>query len=164
MDSLNKMISGLNGKIMTLEEKQDTTNLGVWYLCNMADGNKLSGTAKEQFRLAGKSRKRIKNVDQETFGQVGGIRRFYPSMNLDIIDPYVLIQYKSEEHNSTIAKGEGSKPSWNEKLKFRVEFGGGDEQPKLGLIFEDNRPWIFLIEVLELGVDNGTSKLQVQKV
>ncbi|KAI3792300.1 hypothetical protein L2E82_06175 [Cichorium intybus] len=55
LDSLNKMISGLNGKIMTLEEKQDMTNLGVWYLCNMADGNKLSGTAKEQFKLVGKS-------------------------------------------------------------------------------------------------------------
>ncbi|KAL4564493.1 hypothetical protein LXL04_028557 [Taraxacum kok-saghyz] len=55
LDSLNKMISGLNGKIMILEEKQDMTNLGVWYLCNMADGNKLSGTAKEQFKLAGKS-------------------------------------------------------------------------------------------------------------
>ncbi|CAH1451307.1 unnamed protein product [Lactuca virosa] len=55
LDSLNKMISGLNGKIMTLEEKQDMTNLGVWYLCNMADGNKLSGTAQKQFKLAGKS-------------------------------------------------------------------------------------------------------------
>ncbi|KAL4569944.1 hypothetical protein LXL04_025592 [Taraxacum kok-saghyz] len=52
LDSLNKMISGLNGKIITLEEKQVMTNLGVWYL---ADGNKLSGTAKEQFKLAGKS-------------------------------------------------------------------------------------------------------------
>nr|KAJ0210176.1 hypothetical protein LSAT_V11C400185200 [Lactuca sativa] len=55
LDSQNKMISGLNGKIMTLEEKQDMTNLGVLYLCNMADGNKLSGTAHKQFKLAGKS-------------------------------------------------------------------------------------------------------------
>ncbi|MTV28587.1 DUF1664 domain-containing protein, partial [Nitriliruptoraceae bacterium ZYF776] len=55
LDSLNQMVSGLNGKIMTLEEKQDLTNLGVWYLCNKADGNKISGKAQEQFRLAGKS-------------------------------------------------------------------------------------------------------------
>lgn len=55
LDSLNRMVSGLNGKIMTLEEKQDLTNLGVWYLCNKADGNKLSGKAQEQLRLASKS-------------------------------------------------------------------------------------------------------------
>lgn len=55
LDSLNRMVSGLNGKIMTLEEKQDLTNLGVWYLCNKADGNKLSGKAQEQLKLAGKS-------------------------------------------------------------------------------------------------------------
>lgn len=55
LDSLNQMVSGLNGKIMTLEEKQDLTNLGVWYLCNKADGNKISGQAQEQFRLAGRS-------------------------------------------------------------------------------------------------------------
>nr|GEX29030.1 kinesin-like protein [Tanacetum cinerariifolium] len=55
LDSLNQLVSGLNGKIMTLEEKQDLTNLGVWYLCNKADGNKMSGKAQEQFRLAGKS-------------------------------------------------------------------------------------------------------------
>lgn len=55
LDSLNRMVSGLNGKIMTLEEKQDLTNMGVWYLCNKADGNKISGKAQEQFSLAGKS-------------------------------------------------------------------------------------------------------------
>ncbi|KVH95180.1 Protein of unknown function DUF1664, partial [Cynara cardunculus var. scolymus] len=51
LDSLNRMVSGLNGKIMTLEEKQDLTNLGVWYLCNKADGNKISGKAQSQVGL-----------------------------------------------------------------------------------------------------------------
>ncbi|KVH90217.1 uncharacterized protein LOC112521313 [Cynara cardunculus var. scolymus] len=55
LDSLNRMVSGLSGKILTLEEKQDMTNLGVWYLCNKADGHKISGKAQEQFKLAGKS-------------------------------------------------------------------------------------------------------------
>ncbi|KAI3713722.1 hypothetical protein L1987_72308 [Smallanthus sonchifolius] len=55
LDSLNQMVSGLNGKIMTLEEKQDLTNLGVWYLCNKAEGTKMSGKAQEQLKLAGKS-------------------------------------------------------------------------------------------------------------
>ncbi|KAK9052842.1 hypothetical protein SSX86_029472 [Deinandra increscens subsp. villosa] len=55
LDSLNQMVSGLSGKMMTLEEKQDLTNLGVWYLCNKAEGTKFSGKAQEQFKLAGKS-------------------------------------------------------------------------------------------------------------
>ncbi|XP_076959156.1 uncharacterized protein LOC143635158 [Bidens hawaiensis] len=55
LDSLNQMVSGLNGKIMTLEEKQDLTNLGVWYLCNKAEGTKMTGKAQEQLKLASKS-------------------------------------------------------------------------------------------------------------
>ncbi|KAL4576275.1 hypothetical protein LXL04_012367 [Taraxacum kok-saghyz] len=92
---------------------------------------------------------------------------------LNNMDPYVLIQYKSQEHKSTIAKGQGSKPSWNENFKFRVEFPGGDEQPKLVLKIMDHDTFsaddyigqttIYLKEVLELGVENGTSELRVQK-
>ncbi|XP_071693379.1 uncharacterized protein [Rutidosis leptorrhynchoides] len=55
LDSLNKMVNGLNGKIMTLEEKQDFTNRGVWYLCNVAEGNKITPKAQEQFKLTAKS-------------------------------------------------------------------------------------------------------------
>ncbi|KAI3721191.1 hypothetical protein L2E82_32197 [Cichorium intybus] len=92
---------------------------------------------------------------------------------LNKIDPYVLIQYKSQEHKSTIAKGQGNKPSWNETFKFRVEFPGGDEQPKLFLKIMDHDTFssddyigqttIYLKELLELGVENGTSELRVQK-
>ncbi|RZC82823.1 hypothetical protein C5167_045608, partial [Papaver somniferum] len=32
------------------------------------------------------------------------------------IDPYVLIKYKSHERESSVARGEGSKPMWNEKF------------------------------------------------
>ncbi|XP_010242370.1 PREDICTED: uncharacterized protein LOC104586743 [Nelumbo nucifera] len=34
LDSLQRMVSGLDGKICSLEDKQDFANAGVWYLCN----------------------------------------------------------------------------------------------------------------------------------
>ncbi|KAF8408058.1 hypothetical protein HHK36_007199 [Tetracentron sinense] len=38
LDSLQRMVSGLDGKICSLEDKQDLANVGVWYLCNFVDG------------------------------------------------------------------------------------------------------------------------------
>ncbi|EXB63822.1 hypothetical protein L484_021094 [Morus notabilis] len=48
----------MNGKICTLEEKQDLANLGVFYLCNFVDGRKMKmpEELQEQFKLSGKSR------------------------------------------------------------------------------------------------------------
>lgn len=34
LDSLQRMVHGLDGKIENLEDKQDYANAGVWYLCN----------------------------------------------------------------------------------------------------------------------------------
>ncbi|XP_071709464.1 16 kDa phloem protein 1-like [Rutidosis leptorrhynchoides] len=92
---------------------------------------------------------------------------------LNNIDPYVLIKYKSQEHKSTVAKGQGSNPKWNEKFSFRVEFPGADEQPKLVLKIMDHDTFsaddyigqttIYLKEVLELGVENGTAEIRTQK-
>nr|XP_043634491.1 16 kDa phloem protein 1 [Erigeron canadensis] len=92
---------------------------------------------------------------------------------LNNIDPYVLVQYRSQEHKSTIAKGQGNNPKWNEKFNFRVEYPGADEQPTLVIKIMDHDTFsaddyigqtkIFLKEVLELGVENGTSELRPQK-
>ncbi|OVA00298.1 Protein of unknown function DUF1664 [Macleaya cordata] len=38
LESLHKLVSGLDGKICTLEEKQDFANAGVFYLCNFVGG------------------------------------------------------------------------------------------------------------------------------
>ncbi|XP_076930134.1 16 kDa phloem protein 1-like [Bidens hawaiensis] len=92
---------------------------------------------------------------------------------LNKIDPYVLIQYRSQEHKTSIAKGQGSNPKWNEKFKFRVEYPGADKQPKLVLKIMDHDTFssddyigqttIHLKEVLERGVENGSTELHPQK-
>ncbi|KAI3519925.1 hypothetical protein L1887_09145 [Cichorium endivia] len=89
------------------------------------------------------------------------------------IDPYVLIQYRSQEHRSLIAEAHGSNPTWNQKFTFRVEYPGADDQPKLVLKVMDHDSFssddyigqttIYLKELLELGVKNGSSELRVQK-
>ncbi|XP_076915423.1 uncharacterized protein LOC143574769 [Bidens hawaiensis] len=48
LDALKDMVSGMDGKIMTLEEKQEFARREVQYLCNKFDG-------KDRFKLAGKS-------------------------------------------------------------------------------------------------------------
>ncbi|KAK1421289.1 hypothetical protein QVD17_23495 [Tagetes erecta] len=89
------------------------------------------------------------------------------------IDPYVVIQYRSQEHKSSIARGQGKNPKWNEKFTFRVEYPGADNQPTLVLKIMDHDTFtsddylgqttIYLKELLELGVENGTAELRPQK-
>ncbi|XP_059651624.1 uncharacterized protein LOC132299163 [Cornus florida] len=57
LDELRRMVSGLDGKICSLEYKQDDTNLGIAYLCNVADGRKVKMPQRlqEQFKLSGRS-------------------------------------------------------------------------------------------------------------
>ncbi|XP_039051854.1 uncharacterized protein LOC120193424 [Hibiscus syriacus] len=58
LDALQRMISGLDGKIGSLEYKQDLANAGFWYLCNMVGGKKanMPEALQEQLKLSGKSR------------------------------------------------------------------------------------------------------------
>nr|KJB50684.1 hypothetical protein B456_008G182400 [Gossypium raimondii] len=58
LDALQRMISGLDGKIGSLEYKQDLANAGVWYLCNMVGGKKakMPEALQEQLKLSGKPR------------------------------------------------------------------------------------------------------------
>ncbi|KAI3687619.1 hypothetical protein L1987_81319 [Smallanthus sonchifolius] len=55
LDSLKEVLAGMDGKMMTLEEKQDFTRHGVQYLCNKFDGNMISHKTQDRFKLAGKS-------------------------------------------------------------------------------------------------------------
>ncbi|OMO82414.1 hypothetical protein COLO4_23041 [Corchorus olitorius] len=63
LDELQKLISGLDGKIGSLEYKQDLANAGVWYLCNMVGGKKakLPESLQEQLKLSGNSRALLTN-------------------------------------------------------------------------------------------------------
>lgn len=40
IDAIQKMVAGLEGKIGSLEDKQDFANAGVWYLCQFVKGTK----------------------------------------------------------------------------------------------------------------------------
>ncbi|KAL7611853.1 hypothetical protein Lser_V15G08821 [Lactuca serriola] len=92
---------------------------------------------------------------------------------LNNIDPYVLVQYRNQEHKSLIAKGSGSNPKWNQKFTFRVEYPGADDQPKLLLKIMDHDTFssddylgqttVYLKELFESGVESGTSELRLQK-
>ncbi|CAN6472158.1 unnamed protein product [Victoria cruziana] len=49
------------------------------------------------------------------------------------MDPYVLIQCRSHERKSSVARGQGSNPEWNEKFIFPVHFPRVDDHCRLML-------------------------------
>ncbi|PHU08688.1 hypothetical protein BC332_20548 [Capsicum chinense] len=57
LDQLNRMVSGLDGKLLSLEGKQDLANAGVMYLCSIVNGKrvKMPETLQEQLKIAGNS-------------------------------------------------------------------------------------------------------------
>ncbi|KAG8390859.1 hypothetical protein BUALT_Bualt01G0127500 [Buddleja alternifolia] len=73
------------------------------------------------------------------------------------IDPYVVIQYKNQEHSSRTARvlisllmsiklndiGQGSKPLWNEKFSFRVEY------PASKVLGEDNEKYKLFLQIMD---------------
>ncbi|XP_041000577.1 16 kDa phloem protein 1-like [Juglans microcarpa x Juglans regia] len=89
------------------------------------------------------------------------------------MDPYVLIQFKSQERKSSVARGEGGSPAWNEKFTFRVEYPGEGDQYKLILKIMDKDTFsaddfigqatIYVKDLLAVGVENGTAELHPRK-
>ncbi|KAK7838199.1 16 kDa phloem protein 1 [Quercus suber] len=89
------------------------------------------------------------------------------------MDPYVLIQYKSQERKSSVARGQGGSPVWNEKITFRVEYPGQGDQYKLILNIMDKDTFsaddfigqatIYVEDLMALGVENGTAELHPRK-
>ncbi|KAF2302410.1 hypothetical protein GH714_036214 [Hevea brasiliensis] len=55
---LQCLVSGLDGKIGSLEEKQDLANMGVLYLCNFVGGNKMKmpKALEDQLKPSGRTR------------------------------------------------------------------------------------------------------------
>ncbi|XP_026657059.1 elicitor-responsive protein 1 isoform X5 [Phoenix dactylifera] len=87
-------------------------------------------------------------------------------------DPYVLIQYRSQERKSSICRGagQGSNPSWNETFKFVVHSPSGEHQHKLILKLMDHDTFtaddfmgeatINVMDVIALGMENGIGELR----
>ncbi|MCL7035507.1 hypothetical protein MKW94_018307 [Papaver nudicaule] len=97
--------------------------------------------------------------------------------NTDFIgkmDPYVVIQFGNQRRKSTVARGEGRAPLWNEKFTFDVEYpdNARDEhhQYKLNFTIMDKDRFsrddfvgestIYVRDVISLGVQNGTSEIR----
>ncbi|XP_047306857.1 16 kDa phloem protein 1 [Impatiens glandulifera] len=90
------------------------------------------------------------------------------------IDPYVVMKYKTQERNSSVARGSGSNPEWNEKFSFRVEYPGGDNNYKLILTVMDKDTFsaddalgqatVYLEDLLAMGVENnGVAEMHPRK-
>ncbi|KQJ85348.1 elicitor-responsive protein 3 [Brachypodium distachyon] len=47
------------------------------------------------------------------------------------MDPYVILTCRSQEQKSTVAKGAGGEPEWNETFVFTVSVGDDDDAPEL---------------------------------
>ncbi|XP_015072206.1 elicitor-responsive protein 1 isoform X2 [Solanum pennellii] len=89
------------------------------------------------------------------------------------IDPYVLIQYRGQERKSSTIRGQGSKPEWNEKFTFKIEYPSVDGQYKLILKLMDHDTFssddylgeatIYLKEFLEVGLEKGRAEIHPKK-
>ncbi|KAJ0987778.1 hypothetical protein J5N97_006134 [Dioscorea zingiberensis] len=86
------------------------------------------------------------------------------------MDPYVLIQYRNQEQKSSVARGQGRSPSWNESFKFQVHnAGAADHHQKLILRIMDEdtfttddfvgQAMINVADLISLGVEKGSSEL-----
>lgn len=58
VDEIHRMVTGLDGRLYTLEQKQDFTTMGVLHLCNVVDGksSKMPEALQNQLKLHGNSR------------------------------------------------------------------------------------------------------------
>ncbi|KAI3985132.1 hypothetical protein MKX01_027218 [Papaver californicum] len=91
------------------------------------------------------------------------------------MDPYVMIKYKRQERNSTVAKGAGSKPVWNKKFSFRVQYpdntGGNGYKLILKLMDKDTftaddfigETVIYVEDLLALGGERGKYQIRPSK-
>ncbi|XVF83694.1 hypothetical protein PTKIN_Ptkin16aG0511100 [Pterospermum kingtungense] len=89
------------------------------------------------------------------------------------MDPYVIIQYKGQERESSVARGKGSNPSWNEKFTFRVEYPGSGDNYRINLKIMDKDTFsaddyigqatIYVEDLLAIGAEKGKAELHPTK-
>lgn len=90
------------------------------------------------------------------------------------IDPYVLVQYRNQERKSSVAREQGTNPTWNETLRFLVHYvEGSRNEHKLILRIMDKDTFtaddfigqatINVADIIELGFEKGVGDLRVCK-
>ncbi|XP_047055389.1 elicitor-responsive protein 1-like [Lolium rigidum] len=89
------------------------------------------------------------------------------------IDPYVIVQYRSQERKSSTARDAGRNPSWNEVLKFQISSTAANVQHKLILRIMDHdnfsrddflgQATINVTDVISIGMEKGKSEMSPAK-
>ncbi|KAK8662427.1 hypothetical protein V6N13_092001 [Hibiscus sabdariffa] len=89
------------------------------------------------------------------------------------MDPYVIIQYKGQERESSVARGKGSNPTWREKFTFKAEYPGSGDDYKLVLKIMDKDTFssddfigeatIYVKDLLAIGAEEGNAEIHPTK-
>ncbi|CAJ1865494.1 unnamed protein product [Sphenostylis stenocarpa] len=89
------------------------------------------------------------------------------------MDPYAVIQYNGEEQRSSVAKGQGRNPAWNEKFVFKVQYPTQSKSYKIFLRIMDKdflsaddfvgQAIVYVEDVLAIGVEKGAAELKPTK-
>ncbi|PKA51955.1 Elicitor-responsive protein 1 [Apostasia shenzhenica] len=89
-------------------------------------------------------------------------------------DPYVIMQYRNQERKSSVARGQGSNPKWNETFKFVVQYPGTAGIPhKLVFKLMDKDTFtaddflgeacVYVEDLILLGLEKGVGELHPAK-
>nr|CDM84974.1 unnamed protein product [Triticum aestivum] len=89
------------------------------------------------------------------------------------IDPYVVVQFRSQERKSSTAGDAGRNPSWNEVFRFQINSSAANVQDKLVLRIMDHdnfssddflgQATINVTDLISMGMESGTSRLNPAK-
>jgi Ca2+-dependent lipid-binding protein len=89
------------------------------------------------------------------------------------IDPYVIVQYRSQERKSSVARDQGRNPCWNEVFKFQINSSASSAQHKLILRIMDHDHFssddflgeatIDVTDIISLGAEHGSYHMNAAK-
>lgn len=99
IESIQQMVAGLEGKIELLDNKQDATNAGIWYLCQIAGGIKDGINAK--FFQEANEKLKLSDLAQSEKKPVKGLELFVESTK----------EQKVMGSKNTIAQNDAKKPT-----------------------------------------------------
>ncbi|XP_078438037.1 elicitor-responsive protein 1-like [Wolffia australiana] len=92
---------------------------------------------------------------------------------LSKMDPFVILQYKTEQGKSRVLREGGTKPTWNERFTFPAEYTASDHKQKLVLKIMDNNRFtaadfagaatIFVGDLMDFGAELGIAEMPAQR-
>lgn len=103
IESIQQMVAGLEGKIELLDNKQDATNAGIWYLCQIAGGVKDGINAK--FFQEANEKLKLSDLAQSEKKPVKGLELFLESTKEQKVmgsKPNTIAQNDAEKPKKTV--------------------------------------------------------------